>query len=447
MGKRLEFYAYNPPTCGAFTINGFEYRYGEDFRNVKRYKEYLDCGFTMLQVRYENAYNGEPWEQSNAKKVCDEAYRAGVKKLLITDLRIDALIKNEDIVGEDKIFKTEEELDRRLKELVAVYKDVPAFYGIQLKDEPKLNQLKAYGRIARALKRVLPNIYLQCNLLPFGGMASGVPDTYDVYRNYIETYFKETDNPHVCMDEYPFRREYILSGNIVRGYQIIAEVCKKLGKEFHTVLQSFANISEGIYRCRRVNESDMYWQTNAATGFGVRQYAFYTYMPKCDISYKNGAGDGIDGACFLNGDGSKTALYFYTKRIISEMKTFSRIALNYDYERYYIVAESGKTKNDFEWTETAVVDDSTPFPISVDKGVALITEQRNGDDRLFMIENFGNVKDELFCGAPPMKVEFSLPDGKKSFYFRGKRIKCENANGKFVRELKVGDAVFIEIKK
>ena len=81
MKKRFEFYAYNPPMCGTYYVDGVAYRYGEDFRNVDRYKEYLDCGFTMMQVRYENAYDGEEWETSNTKRVCDVAYKAGVRKL------------------------------------------------------------------------------------------------------------------------------------------------------------------------------------------------------------------------------------------------------------------------------------------------------------------------------------------------------------------------------
>lgn len=448
MKKSFEFYAYNPPTSGTYTVNGVEYRYGEDFRNEKRYREYLDCGFTMLQVRYENAYRGEEWETSNAKRVCDEAKKAGVKKLLITDLRIDRLITTEDPVGEGKRFPTEAALDETLREWIAPYKDADGFYGIQLLDEPSYAKLKAYGRVARSLKRIMPNIYLQCNLLPFPATVEGIADEYEAYTKYIETFFEETEQPHVCMDEYPFRREYIISGNVLRDYPIIAEVCKRNGTEFHSVLQSMAWIVNGKMIDRQVNESDMYWQTNLALGFGVTQLAFYTYMPKADFTYTDGrGGDGVNGACFLNNDGSRTNLFYYTKRIMAEMQSFSSVALCYRYENAYLVTERGKTKDDFEWTAPSRLSEKSPFPLSVDKGVVLVTELKNGEDRLFMIENIGNVKDELFDHAKPMRVEFKLPEGERIFYFRGERIACEESDGTFARELKVGDAIFVEIKK
>jgi hypothetical protein len=447
MNNKFEFYAYNPPTSGQYNINGFIYRGEEDFRNEKRYKEYLDCGFTMLQVRYENAYNGEEWETSNTKLVCDKAYKAGVRKLLITDLRIDSLITPEDPVGEGKRFSTEAELDEQLKEWIATYKDVPGFYGIQLKDEPKYPQLKAYGRVARSLKRIMPSIYLQCNLNPMPVPVAGIENMYEAYEEYIRTYFNETEQSHISMDDYPFRREYIINGNTLRGYAIIAKVCKEMGKEFHTVLQSMAWVKEGRVVCRPVNKSDLYWQMNLAMGFAVKQFSFYTYMPKSYFYYDRGSGDGVNGACFINNDGSRAALYGYAKRMMSEMQQFAEVVLPYNYENAYIITEQGKTKADFEWTAPAPLSEEHPFPITVDKGVAFVSELKNGENRLYMIENIGNIRDELFDKIPPMKVEFSLPNKNVKFYFKGKQTNCKEKDGIFFRKLKVGEALFIEIKK
>ena len=448
MKEQFEFYAYNPLTNGVYYINDVPYHYGEDFRNVARYKEYLDCGFTMLQVRYENAYDGEEWETCNTKLVCDEAYKAGVRKLLITDNRMDRLIQENDVVGDGKRFANEAELDETLKEWVAPYKNVKGFYGIQLLDEPKYEHLKAYGQVARSLRRILPGVYLQCNLNPFYKAIKDMDDAYEAYQKYIETYFEETKLNHVCMDEYPFRKEYIISGNVLRDYPIIAETCKKYGAEFHSVLQSHAWVSQGKLVNRRVNESDMYWQTNLAMGFGVTQFAWYTYMPKARFRYfEKVGGDGVDGACFLNRDGSKTNLFYYTKRIMAEMQKFAPIALQYKYENAYIVTEKGKTMADFDWTKLSTLKEPCPFPVRVNKGVVLVTEQRKGNDTLFMIENIGNVKDELFDNAPPMQVEFELPAGEKTFYFRGETIECACENGVYKRSFKVGDAIFVEIKR
>lgn len=449
--KQFSFFAYNPPTSGTYTINGYTYKSGEDFRSVKRCREYLNCGFDMFQMRYEYYYTGEDgWENSQTKYMWDIALAAGIKRILVSDRRLDRIIRHGDceparLVGEGCPYTSEAELDAKVAEYVSDYKDEAGFYGIQMVDEPRIQHVHAYGELARSLKRVLPNVYLQVNLNPMGVKYEGLDDKQS-YERYVREMLEGGNLKNISFDDYPFRREYIISGNNILTYQMVARICKEYGAELNTVLQSFSHSTGGVLRTRRMLESDVYWETNVAMGFGTREYAFYTYMPKVDFDYAKG-GDGIDGACFINNDGSRSALYNYTKRIIKEMQKFSKVALKYEYESSYIITEKGKTKDDFEWTVSAETYGECPFAISVDKGVALVTEQRNGEARLYMIENIGNVKDELFENAPPMKVEFSLPNGEKTFYYRGEKVDCQELNGKFIRELKVGDALFVEIKK
>ena len=444
--KKFVFFAYNPPTSGVYSVNKYLYKSGEDFRSVKRLREYKNCGFEILQLRYEYAYNGEEWETSQANYLWNIALEAGIKKLLVTDLRLDELIAKGKLIGENCLFKSEKELDEKVLEYVSTYKDKKGFYGIQLLDEPKYPVVTAYGEIVRSIKRVLPKCYLLVNLAPICISIDGISDQAEAYEKYASEMLDKTELDHICFDDYPFRREYIMSGWNIRNYQILARLCKERGADLETILQSFSNTTEGKLRHRKITESDMYWQSNVAMGFGARQYAFYTYMPKFNLDFIEG-GDGIDGSCFINNDGSRSALFNYTKRIIKEMQAFSKVLLEYNYENSYFVFEKGKTKDDFEQTILTEERGECPFPIKIDKGVALITEQRNGADRLYMIENIGNVKEELFNNAPPMKVETYLPDGEKSFYFRGKKINSLEQNGKCSLELKVGDAIFVEIKK
>ena len=169
-------------------------------------------------------------------------------------------------------------------------------------------------------------------------------------------------------------------------------------------------------------------------------------MAKPDFRYKDGPMGEMDGAAFINLDGSRTALYDYTKRIISEMKAFSSVLKKYEYSGSYVVTEQGKTYKDFDWTMNAYEVEECPISVSVDKGVALVTKQEKGANELYMLENLGNIRDELFDGAAPMQLKVSLPDGKKIFYFRGKKIKAvPDANGEYTFSLKVGDAIFVEV--
>lgn len=460
------FYCYNCPTSGYYTINGYKYFCGEDFRTEKRYREYLDCGFNMVQVRGENSYCGEEWEGSNCQLVFREALKAGCTRMLVTDGRFDHWIRDErDLVGEGKMFATEEELDKAVAECVAPYCNQEGFYGIQLFDEPIYDQFPAYGQLMRSLKRVLPNAYIQSNLLPMTApqkllmpqkeyqvdvagdkVATEQSAQWDVYKKYIGDFQEMTQADNIHFDEYPFRREYIISGNTLPNYQIVARMCKERGLAFRVVLQSFAHIWNGTMHNRRMTESDMYWQTNFAMGFGVREYSFYTYLAKPDFKYKEGVMGEMDGAAFINLDGSQTALYGYTKRIIAEMKAFSAVARKYEYFGSYIVTEAGKTCQDYDWTKFLYENEKCPIPVTVDKGVALITKQEDGANELYMLENIGNVRDELFDGIPPMQIKAVFPEGNKKFYFRGAEIQATpNEKGEYSFALKVGDAIFVEI--
>lgn len=462
------FYCYNCPPSGYFTVNGYKYFYGEDYRTAERYQEYVDCGFNMVQARGENSYSGGEWEGSNCQLVFNEALKGGCKRILVTDGRFDHWIRDErNLVGEGRMFATEADLDKAVAECVAPYSTQEGFYGIQLFDEPMYDQFPAYGQIVRSIKRVLPNAYIQCNLLPMTApekmlvpheeyvedvatdkIATETMALWDIYKKYVGDFQEITGVNNIHFDEYPFRREYIISGNTLPNYQLVARMCKERGLDFRVVLQSFAHTWNGNYQNRRMTESDMYWQTNLAMGFGVREYSFYTYFAKPDFKYKDGAFGELDGAAFINLDGSRTKLYDYTKRIIAEMKKFSAVARNYRYCSSHVVTEAGKTCKDFDWTKFLYEDEASPIEVSVDKGVALITKQENGADELYMLENIGNVRDELFDNAPPMQLRTKLPEGKKKFYFRGEeREMFPDENGVYTLSLKVGDAVFVEIKK
>jgi hypothetical protein len=394
--------------------------------------------------------------------------KGGCKRILVTDGRFDHWVRDErNIVGEGRLFATEEELDKAVAECVAPYSQEEGFYGIQLFDEPLYDQFPAYGQLMRSIKRVLPGVYIQSNLLPMTAPVKLlVPhDEYqddvatdkiateslamrEIYEKYVGDFQEITGADNLHFDEYPFRREYIISGNTLPNYQLVAKICKERGLAMRVVLQSFAHVWNGNYQNRRMTESDMYWQTNFAMGFGVREYSFYTYFAKPDFKYKDGAFGEMDGAAFINLDGSRTALYEYTKRIISEMKEMSKVLRNYSYESSHVVTEAGKTCKDFEWTQFLYEDEPSPVPVVVDKGVSLITRQTNGENELYMFENLGNVRDELFDHIPPMQMTVTLPEGKKNFYFRGEKVEMQpNAEGKYIFSLKVGDAVFVEIIK
>ncbi len=452
MRKQFHFYGYCSPTSGIYRIDGYEYFYGEDYRNVKRYKEYKNVGFDILLLQHENSYSGEPFEGSACEKCMTAGYKAGLKKIIVSDTRIKDLCEEKQLLGEGGKFATQAELDQYLEACTAPYRNVAGFYGVQMFDEPHGAQLPSYGLVWRTLKKLFPNIYLQGCLLPLAGkewLADEANDDFEAYEKYLRKYLQECEADHILFDEYPFRRLYIIGGYTLRTYQVAAKLCKEKGIELRTVLQSFSWArGEHIFH-RRMTKPDMIWQTNMAMGFGVREYSFFTYFTKPNSNLKGMLEtDALDGAGFINRDGSRTALYNYTKPIIAQMKKFSRVLLQYNYENSYLAFGEGKTAKDFDWTMFAEDNANCPVKAEISYGVALITEQKGRKGKkLYMVENFGNVKEE-YDGRAPATLKVTLPQGEKvkRVYINGKRA-FGKARGQVVEGvMPVGSAFFIEVE-
>ena len=408
MRDHFDFCGYCSPTSGEYFIGDVKYFYGEDFRSVKRYKEYKNVGFTTLLLQHENAYRGEEFETSACNLCLTKAEKAGIDKVIVSDERIKELCSLPVLIGEGGRFASEQELLDYLDFCTKPYRNKSNFYGLQLFDEPCIEQLKSYGKVSRGLRKIIPNVYLQCCLLPVTGkdyQAYKQNGDFDVYEQYLNVYVEESGDNGILFDEYPFLREYILGLYSLRTYQIGAKVCKERGVELRAVLQSFSHYSADHLIQRRVIEQDMYWQMNMALGFGCREYYYFTYFCKPVIRvvederlekntkipiYKRGypVGDAIDGATFINRDGSRTKLYYYTKRIISEFKQFESIILPYSFENSYLFFEEGKNAQDFWQTRSAFVNTDCPIDVKVSHSVALVTELKKDNGVMFMIENF-----------------------------------------------------------
>ena len=457
MRKHFEFFAYNSPTDGIFTINGVDYFLGEDFRNVKRYKEYKNAGFTVLMLQHCNGYSGEYWETSACNKCMTEAAKAGIDKVIVWDKRISELCSEEDgLIGEGKMFESEDKLINFLSACSESYSKKSNFYGLLLYDEPRHWMLKSYGQVVKALKKLYPNIYLHCNLLPFSNMdwlADNEVNTRDSFYSYLNKFLNETELKSICVDEYAFRREYIIGWCSIMTFQIMANVARDRGAEAYAVLQSFVHYNGQHLVHRHVTESDMYYQTNLTMGLGFKEFSFFTYFTKREMQISGFlASDGVDGGAFINHDGSRTKLYNFTKRIIGEMKQFEPIIIDYSYVDNYIVCGKGKTYADFPHV-SEIEHNEKPCPINVkpNLGVTFISELENKEknSKMFMVQNISNVKEEWDTGKV-MRVNVDLSNVAENskeinFYFKGKKIDVKLNNKEFNRKLHCGDAIFIEV--
>ena len=467
MRKHFDFYGYNAPTSGIYHINGEKYFLGEDFRNVKRYKEYKDIGFNMAVILWSNGYNGENWSTSSAKKCFDLCAKVGIKAIL-EDKRVLELSKEEILLGEDGRFKTEEELASYIDEITAVYRDHPAFYAIQILDEPEYKYLKNQSIIYKVIKKYFPKIEMQSNLLNMILQKNSAPDPEHLqtmqkdYQDYLSYFAKESGINYLMTDEYAFRGSNVLSSWSIPTFQVIANVCRDFGVELRLVLQSFSqegvcvddknpNMVDGSCHWRKISEKEMYWQMNMAMGLGCKEFSFYTYMPSARRNFRTQVSIwDLDGGALLNNDGTRTKLWFATKKIIKEVKEFEPIIINYNYRNSYFFFPEGMDKNSFEFTKEAIVSDvkELPFSVKTTKCPIFVTEMENGGNKMYMIQNIGNPIDESLYKKRVPEIEINLGNiaSKAEFYYKGKLVEKKIEGGILKEKLARGQAIFVEVK-
>ncbi len=343
---QFDLYGYSPPTDGTYTVDGELKTTGEDYRTVERYKEYQECGFNILLMQFGGTYNGEDWETCDAKMVMDRAYEAGLKKAIIVDKRIYDLCKIKDgIIGEGKQFVSEAALDEFIASCMQTYQGHPAFYGVQLLDEPRHNQLITIGQLYRSIKRVNAQAFVQCNLLPLCGVAgcnSYFPyegDWVENWGTYLEKYIEATGADYVMYDSYPICEQWWesnISRTYIRGLQTATRVCKERGVKLYFVAQTFGMTNCGDYYFIMPSEAQIRWQINLLLGFGVKQFSYFTYWTK---QANNTQGELFhDGQAMMTRDGKRTETWYQMQQIHKEMQKLAPIILNFEYvaDRYFL---------------------------------------------------------------------------------------------------------------
>ena len=347
-------YAYSGPTDGTYTENNVRYDTGVDYRTEERYREYAECGFNILLLQGNDPYEGEPFGTSQTKKNMDNAQKAGLK-VIVFDSRLHKLsiqesslvstpeTRDESRIAEHTQFETAEALQAFVADCMKDYAAHPAFYGIQLKDEPSHLMFQAMGETYRAVKAVSQDAFVQCNLLPMLSNPALLPRYSDLgtdlaqletyYRAYLEKFLDKSGADYILFDSYPMLQNDAGGKNIaslhIRGLQIAAETAKARGVRLYNVAQTVAHDAGGKRSTRKCGKGEMYWQTNLLMGMGVKQISYFTYWRKQD----NSAGEYFYGdASIMSQTGEKNPLYGYLQMIHGEMQKLGKVILHFDWQ-------------------------------------------------------------------------------------------------------------------
>ena len=280
--------------------NGEQVEGKEDYRNVYRIEEYKDAGMTILYLQSaacipEGTGNTFDFATSKMKQVMDMALEAEMTKVVACDYRIVGLSNDEEsLIGEGKKFATQAALDAQIKKWMDPYASHGAFYGVQLVDEPSYTQFTALGQIYRSIKRLYPDAYVHCNLLPCtetsisgGAMAEPSAELIAKYmglgyganaellagwEGYLTGFLDATGADYIMYDRYPLTENGTLELYTIDGktYQALSGMTweRWCNSSYNTDGYFYTNVGDEsfIYRADS-NVNGKYYYVSGGSGF------------------------------------------------------------------------------------------------------------------------------------------------------------------------------------
>jgi hypothetical protein len=367
-------------------------------------------------VRPDLAKDREDFLAQNGE-VLATANEVGFNQIVISDWRLatTTIAKREGgLIGKDKPFANEAELDAHVANCIAMYKDIPGINAFNIGDEPGWNQLESFGQLYQSIGRVWPEAERFYNFFPLGlntsfeltigpvvqkdgqTLAEAAIEQYENYLNTALDYMG--DVTYLRFDAYPLRANSVLA-EYIPALQVAAKICKQRGIELQIYTQSCEILNMGNPHIRKVDARGAQWLNNTILGFGARAIGYFTYVTN---SSSNSSGETfIDGSSFLTHKHKKTELYDIMQKIMADNQKFANVLFNFSYcgSRTYISDEPSK----YSTLHASLADNSHVLKrvedLKIDKGCALVTELYDPENRYFMYMVM-NLLDPIAKGSP-----------------------------------------------
>lgn len=195
---------------------------------------------------------------------------------------------------------SQEEVDRKVSEVVADYADYENLKEWILCDEPTAAKFSILRKLVDAFRRLDPARKTYINLLP--NYAEPQMLGTEDYESYL-TEFCETVRPdYLCYDNYEFIG--VWDTTQVRGLYLsnlvtVKKVADRYGLETRIIVLL---TKHGPYSY--VSDAEIAWQSNTSLLFGMKSLSFFTYwLPDDDDSF-------IWQEAMIDGDGAPTDHYY-----------------------------------------------------------------------------------------------------------------------------------------
>ena len=465
---------------------------------VQNLQKYKDAGLNVLFTGYVFGFskaNGN-FESSRLKSVMDMAAQVGLKVIVLesslyslSGYKTSLIVADGSQNGVTK-FASQQELNERVAYLINDIVEHEAFYGFTLYDEPKYTQFTAMGQIYKAIKTVVPDAYVNMNLLPYSpGLIDGNASTeyycsnedslayvasnkVDLptaekeacYKAYLQAYYDATGAEIIQYDDYPIKESgvngevgdpYVLSYHLA-ALKVVAEFCRDNDLQFNKVLQSCGGMRKDstdgtfVYAWKKPTENDYYWQAYLSLAMGVEGYSYWSYYPVVN----QGSNENYDAtSSFVNREGNINETTYNTLQTIHAfMQKYAKVLKNFEYREMGVYYQFGLfydgSQDYLKNVSSKLTDVNVKITSSVglisSEGVALLAtklyDEENGQKGYWFV----NAEDPATAGVVKFEVVFGSDYKHVVVYNEGEYTILElDGNGKASFYLDCGRGVFV----
>ena len=332
----------------------------ETYLSTDKLNECFNTGVDILYEQKLHVGSSATSLSTQLQYLLNNAAKLSKKVILSDDAFTELGRKTTSLIGTDitvgsatKHFNNTSELDAYVTSRLNLYINYSSCYGVNVGDEEGYDQLiHGYSDLMHSIHRCLTalnreDFYLNTNLQPMsataetttGGSGSGNVETD--YRTYLNAYIQASGNDYISYDYYP-----LLNGNAfkpstfstapgvgpytIRNLLLVAQVAKENGLKVHVVTQTFSPSHSS--NTLILNSEDVAYLNTMLLAFGVDQICYFTFYHRGDTGSESWNADG----CVMTADGQRNDLYYSMQAQREQIRAFSPMMSNFEFEWFYI---------------------------------------------------------------------------------------------------------------
>ncbi len=261
-----------------------------DETSIDRYREIAEAGFTFL---FTGNYVCDPLLVDHALTCADVT---GLRVVAAGDPRVEAAMRYFTVTDDRAVALSIPVADAEslLRQVVDDFASHPSFAGINLMDEPRLDQFPNMARGVAAIQSLAPRLLPYVNLLPSTHTGP--------FDEYLGEFVRQVAPALISFDRYPF-----LADGEDEGY--FADLATVSRHAHSAGVPAWLYVQTLAYDGHRTpTPGELLWQVNTALALGFTGIQYFTYWTP-----DAGRGEGF-GPALLTRDG-RTPRYHAVKHI------------------------------------------------------------------------------------------------------------------------------------